>query len=379
MNIVYIAPNIDHLHVSFVEELISFVGMKNVSYYVQDRIIEERAKLGFQLYNFSWIYDIGTNNESFDDALNNADVIICSVRDFYSQMEGCLKKGKIVFYFSERWFKDGLGKYRLLYPKLLHVYLKFRKLSMYPNFYYLAQGYYAYEDFKYLRLCNSRIFNWGYWTDINEHKDICGLSLPVDKINILWCGRMLKWKKVDVLIKAYIELTRHYDNIHLCVLGRGNEERYLRNLLQTSLPASSYTIKSSLPMTQVRSLMNQADIYVLPSNGNEGWGAVVNEAMAEKCVVIGGNRCGAVKTMIHDGVNGFSFDSSNVGQLIDILRTVIDDRKLMKRIAARGQSDIIHFWSPAVAAERFLNIVKAIIEGKDIRIYRNGILKVYDE
>ena len=125
--------------------------------------------------------------------------------------------------------------------------------------------------------------------------------------------------------------------------------------------------------------MNQADFYVLPSNGYEGWGAVVNDAMAEKCVVIGGDRCGAVKTMIHDGVNGFSFDSSNVGQLIDILKTVIDDRKLMKQVAAQGQSDIIHFWSPAVAAERFLNIVKAIIEGKDIRIYKNGILKVYDE
>lgn len=379
MNIVYVAPNIDHLHIPFIEELISLVGVENVSYYVQNRVSEERYKLGFPLYNSSWIYDIDEKNERFDKALNSADIIICSVRNFYAKMENCLKKGKIVFYFSERWFKDGWGKYRLLYPGLLHIYLKFRKLSMYPNFYYLAQGYYAYEDFKYLGLCNSRIFNWGYWTDVNEHKDISDLSLPVGKINILWCGRMLKWKKVDILIKAYIELTRHYDNIHLCVIGRGSEERYLRNLIQTSLSASSYTLKSSLPMTQVRSLMNQADIYVLPSNGYEGWGAVVNEAMAEKCVVIGGNRCGAVKTIIHDGVNGFSFDSSNIEQLIDILKTVINDRKLMKLVAAQGQNDIVHFWSPSVAAERFLNIVKAIVEGEDIHIYKKGILKVYEE
>lgn len=58
------------------------------------------------------------------------------------------------------------------------------------------------------------------------------------------------------------------------------------------------THQDFLPTKKVRSLMNQADVYVLSSSGTEGWGVVVNEAMAEGCAIIGSNQAGSIKTMI---------------------------------------------------------------------------------
>lgn len=47
-----------------------------------------------------------------------------------------------------------------------------------------------------------RMFNFGYVTSIQQNPTTEYL-LPQGKINILWCGRMLAWKKVENLVQAF--------------------------------------------------------------------------------------------------------------------------------------------------------------------------------
>ena len=53
-----------------------------------------------------------------------------------------------------------------------------------------------------------------------------------------------------------------------------------------------------IPNDKVKELMNNADIYIFPSNGYEGWGAVVNEAMQSKCAVVASQETGAARSII---------------------------------------------------------------------------------
>lgn len=47
----------------------------------------------------------------------------------------------------------------------------------------------------------------------------------------------------------------------------------------------------------------------------EQWGLVVNEAMASGLPVLVSNRCGCAQDLVHEGVNGFTFDPCDVEQL----------------------------------------------------------------
>src|SRR5207248_523321 len=72
-----------------------------------------------------------------------------------------------------------------------------------------------------------------------------------------------------------------------------------------------------------------ANVFVHTSK-SEPWGLVVNEATASGLPVVVSQTCGCVPELVHDGVNGFTFDPIDEDQLTDRLRRVasmtVDDR-----------------------------------------------------
>ena len=114
-------------------------------------------------------------------------------------------------------------------------------------------------------------------------------------MKVLWVGRLLKWKRVDTIIKAVGECSKS-KKITLDVYGFGPEEAKLKRL------ASKYgdVIKfyPPVPINEVRKLMQEHDVYVLSSNGYEGWGAVVSEALEEGMKVIGTYEAGSCATIL---------------------------------------------------------------------------------
>ena len=55
MKILFVAQNIDHHKVPFVEELIKYAGEENVRYATPVRIEQRRINMGFPVYeNMNW-------------------------------------------------------------------------------------------------------------------------------------------------------------------------------------------------------------------------------------------------------------------------------------------------------------------------------------
>ena len=84
--------------------------------------------------------------------------------------------------------------------------------------------------------------------------------------------------------------------ITLDIYGIGLEEAKLKRL------AFKYgdVIKfyPPVPISEVRKLMREHDIFVLSSNAYEGWGAVVSEALEEEMAVIGTYEAGSSATIL---------------------------------------------------------------------------------
>jgi len=377
MKIIYASVNIDHHMIPFAKAITEIVGENNFRYAVLAPIDQDRIKLGFDsnCENNPWVIRAYSNKKSyreFEKWFNDADVALFSYRSLFNMAHKRVKNEKLTYYFSERWFKPPFGKFRLLNPRLWKFSYKLRILSKNNFFHYLAQGAYAEQDIRLIGSFENRIWNCGYFPDVSENESIVPNH---SNIQILWCGRMLKWKKVDSLIKAFSIIIQKYPNCHLTIVGDGTEKKKLMKLAYELLPYWSYDFKVSHPFKDVRAIMKSSDIYVLPSNAYEGWGAVLNESMAEGCAVIASIETGGGKSIIQDMENGLLFNSGSYMQLSEKLKLLLDDRILLNKLKINGQKTMNEIWSPYNAAFRFIEVSKALLGKRKVPIYDNGPMK----
>ena len=100
---------------------------------------------------------------------------------------------------------------------------------------------------------------------------------PEETPVILAAGRFVDWKGFDVLIKACADLAKFFD-FRLWLAGDGDERKTLEDM------ASSLAVKDIATfwgfIEDVRPLMWEADLFVLPSKTPEPFGIVALEAMA---------------------------------------------------------------------------------------------------
>ncbi len=181
-------------------------------------------------------------------------------------------------------------------------------------------------------------------------RGVGGYSLPIQHSpKVLWVGRMLNLKRVDTLVRAcrpHPNLKRVdtvASSLHLALYGDGPEKSKLMRLAEkVNKVQSTVTFHDFVPIEQVRGLMRTHDVYVLPSNGFEGWGAVVSEALEEGMRVLGTIDAGSTATILP---SSHLFKSGDVKRLAQLLRG---------EIAPLG----IGVWRAENAAQAFLALVQ---------------------
>jgi glycosyltransferase involved in cell wall biosynthesis len=158
----------------------------------------------------------------------------------------------------------------------------------------------------------------------------------------------------------------------LLIVGDGPERSYLQALASKLLSEENYEFRAPVPAPEVISLMRQHAIYVLPSSGSEGWGAVINEAMASGCAVIASKFAGAAASIITHRSNGLLFEPGNWQELNSNLELLCASPSMRAAIASAGWQSVSSFWSPNVAAERFLEVSSALLRRETVPSYSNG-------
>ena len=94
------------------------------------------------------------------------------------------------------------------------------------------------------------------------------------KTNILYVGRLVDWKAVDVLIDVFAKIDD--PAIHLDIVGEGQDMIALKNQAKD---LKNVTFHGWVEYSKIHQIYDKADIFVLPSVRECG-GAVVLEAMA---------------------------------------------------------------------------------------------------
>jgi glycosyltransferase involved in cell wall biosynthesis len=127
----------------------------------------------------------------------------------------------------------------------------------------------------------------------------------VTKSDVVFTGRLLSHKNVNVLIKSIDILKEHKPDIKCLIIGDGPEKKQLEKMV-TNLNLNNNVLFLGFIENhdEVYSLIKSSKVFVLPST-REGFGIVVIEANA--CgipVITTNNKDNASKDLIEEGNNG---------------------------------------------------------------------------
>ena len=351
MTIAYYTNVLSPHQLPLAREIVRLVGEENYRYVYRDELDEERLGLGWSdKASPRWCI------RGAEDApeLMAADLVYAGGLRPLDLMARRIAAGKKTFYVTERWFKPirmfGVGfpgAWRMLVPGYRRMARRMVGLLNNPLCRCLAIGPWAKKDMLLLGVKPGQIWEWGYFVEKckTENVKCTGGGAQFVPLKVLWVGRFLGLKRVDTIIRAVGHLASQTSHgILLDVYGTGPEEGRLKRMAR----GCEDVVRFHPPVTidEVRDIMRRHDVYVFASDENEGWGAVVNEALEEGMKVLGTYEAGASAAMLPDDD---LFHSGDWRRLAELIARCAEEKR-EGRLAGQGIGE----WTPAKAAERLV-------------------------
>lgn len=170
--------------------------------------------------------------------------------------------------------------------------------------------------------------------------DLCSLGIPRERIypamfpgpdyrlpysrphseRVVFCGRLIDLKGIDLLCRALRDIGSHRPGIGFDVIGEGPALRHLESLRGSTVDVR---VHGSVPSGRVPELMSDGAVVVLATRRLEGWGYVVNEAVAAARPVVVSSVVGAGELVV-PGRTGAVFPQEDVDRLGDALTAALD-------------------------------------------------------
>lgn len=363
MRLVFITNFVHHHQVPLADELYKILG-DDYKYIATDPLPEWLIKGGYDAkIQRTYIVKDYESRETHQYALKLADeadvVIIGSASEEFIKER--LKSNKLTFRYSERWFKKrpwfltGIRGWRNYY--LNHIRYNRKPLYLLAASAYTANDAYAIGAYK------NKVFKWGYFTQVptlnveevltrrkenrlKRHQDV----------SILWVARLIGWKHPELPIILAKRLKD--DGYKFCIdmFGSGEKETYCRTLAHSLGVEDVVHFQGNRPNDEILEEMRNHDIFLFTSDKNEGWGAVLNEAMSNACAVVASDKIGAVPFLIQDGKNGLIFESQNGESLYRKVKYLMDNPQSREQISRNAYNTMSEFWNPQNAANRLIHL-----------------------
>ncbi|MCB1501875.1 MAG: glycosyltransferase [Bauldia sp.] len=161
---------------------------------------------------------------------------------------------------------------------------------------------------------------------------------------VLFVGRMVEKKGLDVLIAAAAQLTARGHALTIDVVGDGPEDVRFRAAAAESGLAEVIRFHGGQPHPAVLAMMQESDCLVLPSvtaaNGDqEGIPVTLMEAMAAGLPAVSTFHSG-IPELIADGESGLLVPERDSAALAAALERLIREDSLGRRLAAAGRATI---------------------------------------
>jgi glycosyltransferase involved in cell wall biosynthesis len=157
----------------------------------------------------------------------------------------------------------------------------------------------------------------------------------------IYSGRLVEYKRVDLLIEAFAQVADRRPDWDLMIAGGGPLEDRLKAGVPDRLRQRILWTGFVGSPQRVSALYRLADVLVLPSDF-EPWALVVNEAACAGLALICSDVVGAAAELLRDRENGRLFRTGDIASLVDALLDATEEANLRRYQAA--SPEILKDW-----------------------------------
>jgi phosphatidyl-myo-inositol dimannoside synthase len=161
-------------------------------------------------------------------------------------------------------------------------------------------------------------------------------AFPTGRV-ILTVGRWSaseRYKGLDDLIQATADLRKTFEDLHLVVVGGGDDLPRLQKLATKAGIADSVDFLERLSQEELAACYANADLFALPSTG-EGFGLVFLEAMAFAQPIVA-SAYGGTMDVVVNGLNGLLISPHDNASLVDALGRLLRNDSLRRTLGRNG-------------------------------------------
>ena len=364
MNIVFLSNYFTH-HQKPLSEALS--KLADYAFVATEPMTQERLSLGWGMDDPDYVCYYDRDPQRVTALIDSADAVIVG------NVPPCLVKyavaqGKLVFRYSERPLKNG-SQWSKYLPRLVKWHLQ---NPAGKPIYLLCAGAYVAGDYGRFGLFRGKAYRWGYFPATMTY-DLEELSKKKKPGRILWAGRFLDWKHPDDAIRAAALLKKNSVAFQMDLIGRGELEETLRAMIEDLDLGDCVHLLGAMKPEEVRQHMEEAEVFLFTSDRQEGWGAVLNEAMNSGCALVASDAIGAVPYLLRHKENGCVYRSGDVDGLARQIRELLEDKEESRKLGAAAYRTVAEQWNGEIAARRLIHLTEKLLAGeKRPVLYQEG-------
>lgn len=183
--------------------------------------------------------------------------------------------------------------------------------------------------------------------------------LPACSKRILHIGRLVAWKRVDLLIKAYERVYTRFSDSELTIVGDGPELENLKK--QASLSVAKDHIRfvgGVYDPFELGCYMKESSVYVLAGMG----GLSINDAMCYEMPVICSICDGTEKDLVENGKNGYFFKEGDAEDLAEKIEIILTDEHTRKQMGKESLRIIKERININTVADNYLKVFHYVMD-----------------
>lgn len=187
--------------------------------------------------------------------------------------------------------------------------------------------------------------------------------LPPSERRLLHIGRLVKWKRVDLLIEAFARTLTQYPDAELVIVGNGPElDNLKKQATALGLPLRSKEengvdgrgcvrfIGAVYDPKELGAYMNEATVYVLAGMG----GLSINDAMTYALPVVCSVCDSTERDLVTDGRNGLFFRDGDADSLTEKILQLLASPQECRRMGQESERIIREQINIDTVCERYL-------------------------
>ncbi len=281
------------------------------------------------------------------------------------------REGGVTFVYIERLLKIGLWYRFFPYPKYKQAWDNCLKWRGDARYHMLCASAFGSSDLSLFKpgFPAERCWKWGYFPPTG---DVLESGASKKRASIVWVARLIQLKRPYRALQLAERLRADGYEFKLTMVGDGPMKEKLARYVRNRGLEGCVELLGVQPNERVRGLMRESEMMLFTSTRREGWGAVLNECMAEGCTPVAASMIGSVPYLVEQGVNGCVFDDASVDSMVEQVERLLGDPALCERMGEAARKTVKKKWNAEEAARRFVSLSEVLLGGASESPFADG-------